>query len=215
MRILYSVETQRGFMNLGEPMYAQGVEIIKPNLDKLNKYALRKNYVRAGGLDVHFGTPEYAHREVELKVNNGPFPMHCKFKTDGALQIPETLIENAVIHPHYLDEHVDRNLLAEGIRRKALLFEKQGYDIFTNPAIDVFMREFEVEEAVVNGVLTDWCVKDAVLGMLARNVKVYLVTDAIYALNATPNAGQEALDLMARKGAKLVTTKQVLEDKLD
>jgi nicotinamidase/pyrazinamidase len=202
-------------MNSGRPMYTKGVEIIKPNLSELKKYALRKGVMRVGGKDIHFGTPEYVHREVELNLNNGPFPMHCKFGTVGALQIPETIIENAVTHPHYLDEHVDRELLREGIRRKALLFEKQQYDIFTNPAIDVFMREFEVREAVVDGVLTDWCVKDAVMGMLKRDVKVYLVTDAIYALNATPNAGQEALDLMKANGAKLVTTKQVLEGKLD
>ena len=138
--------------------------------------------------------------------------MWCK--TEGALQIPETAVEGAVVHPHFLDEHVDRNLLKEGLDRRSLLFEKQGYNIFTNPAIDVFMREFGINEAVVNGVLTDWCVKDAVMGMLKRNVKVYLVTDAIYALNATPNAGQEALDLMKANGAKLVTTKDVLEGRL-
>jgi nicotinamidase-related amidase len=215
MRIFYSVETQIDFMNPGRSMYAPGVEIIKPNLNELKQYALRKGITQAGGLDVHFGTKEYAHREVELKVNGGPFPMHCENKTEGARQIPQTFIENAVVHPHYLDERVDRYLLREGLNRKGLLFEKQGYDIFTNPAIDVFMREFGVKEAVVSGVLTDWCVKDAVLGMQKRNVQVYLVQDAIYALNLQPDAGQKALNQMVAAGAKLVTTKQVLEGKIN
>jgi nicotinamidase-related amidase len=215
MKIFYSVETQVDFMNPGRPLYAQGVEVIKPNLRELNLYAQRNKIPRAGGLDVHFGTKEYAHREVELQVNGGPFPMHCENGTEGAQQIPETFIENAVRHPHYLDEHVDRVLLKAGLDRRALLFEKQGYDIFTNPAIDVFFREYGVKKAVVSGVLTDWCVKDAVMGMLKRNVEVYLVTDAIYALNAEAGAGQRALDLMKNNGARLVTTKQVLEGKLD
>jgi nicotinamidase/pyrazinamidase len=213
MRIFYSVETQIDFMNLGRPMYAPGVEIIKPNLHELKKYALKNEVPQAGGLDVHFGTREYARREVELEVNGGPFPMHCKKDTEGALQIPETRIYG-VIHPHYLDEHVDRDILREGLKRKGLLFEKQGYDIFTNPAISVFMKEFGIKEAVVSGVLTDWCVKDAVLGMQSRNVQVYLVTDAIYALNLQPDAGRKALEEMVAAGAKLVTTKDVLEGKL-
>ena len=214
MRIFYSVETQVDFMNPGKSMYAPGVEIIKPNLREVNLYAQRNKIPRAGGLDVHFGTKEYAHREVELQVNDGPFPMHCGKDTEGAKQIPETLIEGAVVHPHYLDEHVDRALLQEGLDRKALLFEKQGYDIFTNPAIDVFMKEFGITEAVVSGVLTDWCVKDAVMGMLKRNVQVYLVEDAIYALNLQPDAGKKALDQMVNAGAKLVTTKDVLENRI-
>lgn len=211
MRIFYSVETQVDFMDSGRPLYTPGVEIIKPNLQELKQYALRKKIPQAGGLDVHFGTKEYAFREVELKVNGGPFPMHCENKTEGAERIPETYVP-AIIHPHYLDEHVDRDLLRKGLGLGALWFEKQQYNVFTNPAIDAFMREFGVTEVVVSGVLTDWCVKDAVLGIQAREVQAYVVEDAIYALNLEKDAGKKAIEEMKRAGAKFVTTKQVLED---
>lgn len=213
MRIFYSVETQVDFMDPGKSMYAPGVEIIKPNLRQLRDYALAKKIPHAGGRDIHFGTAEYAAREVELKANRGPFPMHCEFGTDGARNIPETDIPG-IVHPHYLDERVDRVMLAKGLAQGVLWFEKQQYDIFTNPAIDVFMTEYGVTEAVVSGVLTDWCVKDAVLGMQKRGVQTYVVEDAIYALNATPDAGKLAIEEMKAAGAKFVTTRQVLEDRL-
>jgi len=213
MRIAYSVETQEDFMTPGRPMYAPGVEVIRPNLKKLRDYALEKKITQAGGLDVHFGTKEYAFRELELQVNGGPFPMHCPAGKEGAERIPETYVPS-ITHPHYLDERVDRDLLRKGLEQGAIWFEKQQYDIFTNPAIDVFMREYGVKEAIVSGVLTDWCVKDAVLGMQKRGVQCYLVTDAIYALNLEPDSGKKALEEMATAGAKFVTTQDVLDNKL-
>lgn len=208
MRIFHSVETQKDFMNPGRPMYTTGVEIIKPNLRKLTQYAKKKGIPLIGGIDVHFGTPEYAHREIELDINGGPFPMHCENGTEGVEKIPETYIPS-MIHPHYLDERVDRSILAEGLQRKALLFEKQQYDIFTNPATNIFIREFGITEVVVSGVLTDWCVKDAVLGMQKRGVQTYVVEDAIYAL--TEETGKKEIERMKRAGAIFVTTKDVLE----
>ena len=211
-RINYSVETQIDFMNPGRSMYTPGVEKIKPNLFELNQDALKKGILLVGGLDVHFGTKEYAHRELELKINGGPFIMHCEYKSHGAEQIPETFIHGGVIHPHYLDEKVDTALLKKGFDKKALLFEKQQYNIFTNPAITFFIKEFEIKEAIVSGVLTDWCVKDAVLGMQNLGVQTYVVTDAIYALNE--QEGKKAIEQMKNAGAKFVTTKDVLEGKV-
>ena len=209
MKIFYDVETQNDFMNPGAPMYAPGVEIIKPTLRQLREYAEQNNIMLAAGMDVHFGTPEYAKREVELQRNNGPFPDHCMAGTDGMNKIVETEF-NGVRHPHYLDEHVDTKIFDQGLKQGGIVFEKQMYDIFTNPAIEDFIKYADVKEAVVYGVLTDWCVKDAVLGMQRNNVQTYVVKEGIYALNATPNAEKDAIKDMKQRGAKFVTLEQVL-----
>ena len=119
---------------------------------------------------------------------------------------------------------INRNLLEEALREVCELskdqrkphgvyFEKQSYDIFTNPAFDFFLKMADVREAVVYGVATDFCVKAAVLGMQKRGVQCCLVTDAIKGV--FPDKTKEALEEMARAGAKFVTTKDVLEGRLE
>ena len=194
-------------------MYAPGVEIIKPTLRELTQYAQKNDIMLAGGMDVHFGTPEYKHREVELILNGGPFPMHGEKDTEGEKKIPETDFQG-IRHPHYLDEHVDYNIFDQGLKQKGIIFEKQQYDIFTNPAITEFIEYAGVKKAVVYGVLTDWCVKDAVLGFQKNGVQTYVVKEGIYALNANPDDEKNALKEMTDAGAKIVTLKQVLEGRL-
>ncbi|MDP2628957.1 MAG: cysteine hydrolase family protein [Nanoarchaeota archaeon] len=211
--IFYDVETQNDFMNLGAPLYAPGVEIIKPNLALLTNFAKESRKMKVGGADTHFGTSEYAFREIELQINGGPFPMHCKKGTYGAEKIKETLFET-VRHPHFLDEKVDYEIIKKGLTIGGLIFEKQTYNVFTNPAVKGFLDYAEVKKAVVYGVLTDWCVKDAVLGLQENGVQTYVVTDAIYALNLQQGEGEKALEEMINAGARLVTTKEVLEGKI-
>jgi len=98
---------------------------IKENLMQLDKYARNKsrsdsNILLAGTTDKHFGTKEYKERETELKKWGGPFGDHAMVNTTGQKKIEETKylytgdrLENKddYFHPHYLDEHVDENLL--------------------------------------------------------------------------------------------------------
>jgi nicotinamidase/pyrazinamidase len=100
-----------------------------------------------------------------------------------------------------------------------ILFEKQSYDVFSNPAADYVMREFGRShkfgggpaEAVVYGVATDYCVKAAVLGMQRRGIQCYVVKDAIKGI--TPESEREALEEMIKAEAKLVTTEDILEER--
>ncbi|MDO8741030.1 MAG: isochorismatase family protein [Candidatus Woesearchaeota archaeon] len=94
-------------------------------------------------------------------------------------------------------------------------FEKQNYDVFTNPAADYFFqrllkaRRFD-KEAVVYGVATDYCVKAAVLGMQQRGVQCYVVEDAIKGVD--PKTTEAAIEEMKKAGAKFINTKKVLEE---
>lgn len=96
-------------------------------------------------------------------------------------------------------------------------FEKQNYDVFTNPVADYFfqkllkIRRFD-KEAVVYGVATDYCVKAAVLGMQKEGIQCYVVEDAIKGVASETT--KTALKEMKIAGAKFVKTKDVLEEKL-
>jgi nicotinamidase/pyrazinamidase len=128
---------------------------------------------------------------LDAHTENDPefkiFPRHCVKGTAGQRKIPET-------------------------RGRGKYFEKQSCDVFTNPEFEAYIRYQGVKEAVVYGVATDFCVKAAVLGMQQRGIECYVVEDAIKGV--FPESTKKALEEMARAGAKLVTTKQVLEGRL-
>ena len=179
-RIFYDVDTQKDFMDKTGALYVPDAELIKPNLERLTVYAIRNNIPIAGSVDKHFGTLEYKHREAELAKWGGPFPEHCMALTDGQEKIEETALwynpgffderprgGNGFYIPHYLDDKINHVELVNGIRKmlelvskvkqfkQGLFFEKQSYDVFTTPAISLFINLAEVKEEVVNGDTTD------------------------------------------------------------
>jgi len=60
-----------------------------------------------------------------------------------------------------------------------IILEKNELDLFSNPKTESLLES----ECVVYGVLTEYCVRLAIMGMLQRGRKVSLVTDAIFHLS--------------------------------
>src|SRR4030042_4448071 len=222
MKIFYDVDTQHDFMNRKGTLYVPGAEEIKDNLRKLTVQARYCFLPVIGSVDKHYGTEEYKRREGELKRWGGPFPDHCMRNTHGQKKIRETKPNYQYNIRHRLDNSFDEGELfwcemtlnnPASARKGGVFFEKQSYDVFTNPAVEYFMKKADVKEAVVYGVATDYCVKAAVLGMQKRGIKCYVVKDAIAAVS--PDTGEKSLEEMVKSGAKLITTKEVLENKMD
>ncbi|MDO8622762.1 MAG: isochorismatase family protein [archaeon] len=226
MKIFYDVDTQNDFMNSNGALYVPDAELIKPNLKLLTDFALNKRISIIGSLDKHFGTEEYKDREGELARWGGRFPDHCMNETKGQEKINETSFYYGQSYPHTLNNLTNINWLRSAaiviertIGRKyypdgslGLFFEKQSYDVFTNPGFETFLEIANIKQAVVYGVATDYCVKAAVLGMQKRNIQCYVVEDAIKGV--FPESSQKALEEMTNAGAKLVTTKDVLNGRL-
>ncbi|HJX05324.1 MAG TPA: isochorismatase family cysteine hydrolase [Candidatus Nanoarchaeia archaeon] len=230
LKIFYDVDTQNDFMDRAGALYVPGAEEIRPNLEKLTDYAMGKNNPIIGSVDKHYGKPEYKRREKELAVFGGDFPRHCMEGSLGQKKIPETRkfgeyrdqeFEMNDYVPHELNNKFDKEFLkmkADEYARnlaapKGLMFEKQSYDVFTNLTFEYFLKQADVKEAVVYGVATDYCVKAAVIGMQKRGIQCYVVKDAIAAVS--PDTGEKSLEEMVKSGAKLITTQEVLENKME
>ena len=106
-----------------------------------------------------------------------------------------------------------------------LIFEKQSYDVVTNPNFDVALRQLAgdgLRKIIVNGFATDYCVRAAAEGMAkirdahSLDLQLYVVRDAVEEVNIdfTGNVdmdfGKKALEEMVGVGAKLITTGDVL-----
>lgn len=92
---------------------------------------------------------------------------------------------------------------------KGIYFEKQSFDVFSNPMTELVLREANVKQAFVYGVATDYCVKAAVLGMLKRGIECYVIEDAIKGVN--PKATLEAINQMKCSGAGFIKTDDVFK----
>ena len=222
LRIFWDVDTQNDFMNKDGALYVPDAEEIKLNLSSLTDYALNKLIPVIGSVDRHFGTEEYKQREAELSRWGGPFPDHCMNGTPGQVKIIETNFECRDSCAVYLENRLD-NALDEKHLRHALiemrepqiehiLIEKQHNDVFTNPNAEELLLRARVKEAVVYGVAIDYCVKAAVLGMQKRGIQTYVVINAVRGV--TSEGSHSALAEMINAGAKMVTTKDVLEGRI-
>lgn len=141
------------------------------------------NYARANNLAVTGSVDAHTKNDPEFES----FPRHCVVGTKGQEKF----------YPSIKSEKY---------------FEKQHYDIFTNPDFEKYLSQNKISEAIVYGVATDICVRAAVLGMQKRNVQCYIVEDAIKGV--FPDKTKDALEEMLEAGAKFTRTKDVLEGRI-
>lgn len=213
MRIFYDVDTQNDFMNKDGALYVPDAESIKSKIKLLTEFAENNKILIIGSVDQHFGNEKYKEREGELKKWGGIFPEHCMSGTFGQKKISETSTSRLIFHPHFVDNSIDYEIFNTTLKENSnLFFEKQSYNVFTNPAISAFLEKANVKESIVYGVATDYCVKAAVLGMQQKGIQCYVVEDAIKGV--FPESTKSALEEMINSGARLVTTKQIIEGKI-
>ncbi|HLH04600.1 MAG TPA: cysteine hydrolase [Bryobacteraceae bacterium] len=88
------------------------------------------------------------------------------------------------------------------------LFEKNRIDFFEDEKLARLLDAFEAKRFVVYGLVTEYCVRSAIFGLLKRGARVELVTDAIKSLDRTKE--REVLAKFAAAGGKLVETSNLL-----
>jgi nicotinamidase/pyrazinamidase len=128
----------------------------------------------------------------------GLWPVHCVAKTHGAEFHPDLKIPDDII-----------------IVYKGTGINEDGYSAVsakTNEGIGLsrLLRNYNVEEVYICGLATDYCVKFSTLDLTNEEFKVYILLDAIKAVNLKPDDEAQALEAMRRAGAVMIR-----EDELD
>lgn len=135
---------------------------------------------------------------ISFKEKGGTWPPHCVQGTEGA-----------ELHPALNRERISYYF------RKASSPDKDAYSEFEGTddqgrTLDEALKSHNIKRVYVVGLATDYCVKATVLDAIKHAYEVYVVTDAVRAVNLAPYDGEKALDEMARAGAHLVTSDQLL-----
>jgi nicotinamidase/pyrazinamidase len=205
--IFWNVDTQKDFMNQGWALPIPNADEIKPNLKLLTQYAKRNGIYVVNTGDWHnkkseeiSDTPDYVNI----------FPRHCMIQTPGAEFISETQPKN----PYIIDWRDSGFNSKDILENRNLVLYKDRFSVFEgNKHTDKVLKVLAPERIIVYGVATDVCVKQVVFGLTERGYETYLVYDATKGVK--PGTTSEALEDMAVAGARFVSTKEVLEGRLE
>ena len=180
---LIVVDVQNDFCPGGTLAVPHGDEVVEPLNKQIDQFLER-------------GAPVYKSRDwhppttKHFAAYGGTWPVHCLQNTKGA-----------EFHPALRDDP-RINVISKG------LGDKDCYSAFDETDLASQLRQQGVEEVVVGGLATDYCVKNTVLDALKHGFKVKALENAMRAVELQPGDGDRAIEEMRAAGAEIVSNHQ-------
>ena len=178
---LIVVDVQNDFCPGGTLAVSHGDEVVEP-LNKLIDEFLERGAPVYKSRDWHSATTKH------FAAYGGTWPVHCVQNTHGA-----------EFHPALRDDP-RITVISKG------LGDTDCYSAFDETDLAAQLHKQNVEEVVVGGLATDYCVKNTVLDALKEGFKVKAVENAMRAVDLQPGDGDRAIDEMRDAGAEIVST---------
>jgi len=89
-----------------------------------------------------------------------------------------------------------------------IILKKNDLDLFSTPEADRILQTLGITECVVYGVLTEYCVRLACMGLLSRGLHVTLVRDAVAHLSA--EAARQMEDAFIAARGEIASMKEII-----
>lgn len=178
---LLIVDMQNDFLP-GGSLAVPGSEQIIP---VLNRYIEKFN---AHGNPIYLTRDWHPPDHFSFKPQGGPWPVHCMAGSYGAefsasLSLPEKF-----------------EIVSTGFLR-----DREGYSGFEETDLQAKLERAGIRRLFVCGLATDYCVLNTVLEALKLGYTVFLLQDAVRAVNVDPGDGDKALQAMRQQGTIMVT----------
>ena len=176
---LVIVDLQNDFCPGGSLAVREGDQIVPVVNDLIEKFS-------------RLGWPVFATRDwhpeghVSFKAQGGIWPPHCVQGTAGA-----------EFHP------LLRLSQSSAVVSKGTAQDKDAYSGFDGTHLTERLRSAGVDEVVVCGLATDYCVKATAMDGLRVGFGVTVVKDAIRGVNLKPDDSEKALEEMQQAGVTL------------
>jgi len=175
---LIVVDVQNDFCPGGTLAVAHGDEVVEPLNQVIDDFLER-------------GAPVYKSRDWHPRVtkhfaeHGGTWPVHCVQNTKGA-EFHSALRDDPRIE-----------VLSKG------LGDTDCYSAFDETDLAAQLHAQGVEEVVIGGLATDYCVKNTVLDALKNGFKVKALKNAMRAVDLQPGDGERAIEEMRAAGAEI------------
>ena len=147
-------------------------------------------------LPIFFTRDWHPPDHISFNSRGGPWPPHCVQNTPGAKFSSELTIPKGVI------------IISKAMKDKEEYSTFRGRDADGNTESDL-MKKVGSRRIFIGGLATDYCVLNSVKDALAGGYEVYVLSDAIQAVNVMPDDGEKALKEMISRGAKIITTELI------
>lgn len=133
---------------------------------------------------------------------------HCSFRSEGGMWPPHCIqgTRGAEFHSHLVVPD-DAIIISKAIRR-----DRDAYSGFQGTDLAERLRQLGVGDLFVGGLATDYCVKNTVLDALSLGFRVHILTDCMKGVNVKPTDSANAIRLMIKRGAKRITSQQLLKN---
>ncbi|MDO8206697.1 MAG: isochorismatase family protein [Gallionella sp.] len=182
---LLVTDVQNDFLPGGSLAVPRGDEVV-PVLNRYLKIFTARNLPVFATRDWH---PEH---HCSFRTQGGIWPPHCVAGTRGAefaaaLQLPPSTV----------------------IISKAITVEQDAYSSFLRTDMDSRLRAANISRLFIGGLTTDYCVLNTTRDALQLGYQVFVLTDAIRAVDVRPGDGQRAVEEMIALGAQCITLQGV------
>ena len=185
--VLVIVDVQNDFVS-GSLAVPGGGDVIAP----LNRYI---DAFARKGLRIVATRDWHPERHLSFREQGGTWPMHCVASSEGAefargLKLPA----------------------GAWLVSKATAPDREAYSAFERTDLDRRLKRLGARRLFVGGLATDYCVLRTVLDARMRGYEVFVLADAIRAVDVNAGDGENAEAAMEREGAVFVHAETLLEE---
>ncbi len=189
-KALLIVDVQNDFCP-GGALGIKGADKIIPAINRYISKFHKNNYLIIATCDWHPAESTHFVRR------GGLWPIHCVAETKGAEFYSELKIPDDIV-----------------IVYKGTGINEDGYSAVSAKAVDgriliELLRDNNVEEVYICGLATDYCVKFSTLDLTNEEFKIYVLLDAIKAVNLKPDDELIALKAMREAGAIMIKEDEI------
>lgn len=198
--VFMDIDTQHDFVDADGALSVPGADKLSAVYSKLYALAKAKKIPVIATMDCHVDDdPEF--REYG-------FPAHCVRGTKGWEKVDETKCTDTLT--------ISRDGGTLDSLPEQVIVEKIAFSVFTNDHAErVILSDFpklmnvvkDDIDYIIFGVATDYCVKAAAIGMAERGARVFVIADAIAAVQE--DTGVQAIDEMKSAGVRFTSLVEV------
>jgi nicotinamidase/pyrazinamidase len=184
---LLIVDVQNDFCPGGALPVKNGDKIV-PKLNKLAQFFTRQH------LPIFFTRDWHPLNHISFEAQGGPWPAHCVQGTNGAEFHPKLSVPEGAM------------IINKGFDPK-----REAYSGFQGTGLAAQLRNLGVNEVLIGGLATDYCVKETALDAMKEGFRVDVLTDCVEGVNVHSRDSKLALRKLSEMGAKLVSSSETFK----
>lgn len=187
MKALLVVDVQNDFCPGGSLAVRRADDVV-PKLNKVIE-AFHK-----AGLPIFYSRDWHPRNHMSFKDQGGIWPSHCVKGTSGARFHPNLEITRGA-----------------RIISKATTQDFEAYSAFQGTNLEKQLKSLGVDDVVLGGLTTDYCVKESSIDGLKAGFRVAVLKDCIKGVELKKGDSAAALKEVRKRGATLLTSDQAIK----